>query len=260
MRFGICAKVERSAELRAAGADFVEENVQTLLQGLTDDAKWRAMKRIGRSALPVFAANSLVPADLKITGESVDSERLQWYMGNVAARAARAGMKILVFGSGGARSVPDGFDRRRAKEQIVTFCKMAAGLCANVGITLVAEPLNQKECNIINSVSEAIEYVKAVDHRNFQCLVDSYHFWMENEPLENLSSAMPWIRHVHVADKIGRTPPGESGPEANYRPFFQVLKRANYQGAISVEALGFEEFKTVGERVMDFLRRQWEEA
>lgn len=259
MRLGICTKVEHAAELRAAGADFVEENVQTLLQGLTDDAQWHGMERVNGSALPVFAANSLLPGDLKIAGESVDFDRLQWYMGNTVSRARKAGIKVLVFGSGGARNVPEGFDRQRARGQIVTFCKMAAQLCADAGITLVAEPLNRKECNIVNSVAEAMEYVKAVDHRNFQCLVDSYHFWVENEPLENLTAAMPWIRHVHVADKDGRVAPGESGT-ADYRPFFRVLKRANYLGAISVEALGFDDFQTIGKRVVAFLGRQWEEA
>jgi sugar phosphate isomerase/epimerase len=259
MRLGICTKVERAAELRDAGADFVEENVQALLQGLIDDAEWGGMKRTAGSALPVMAANSLVPGDLKIVGDSVDSDRLEKYLGNVISRANHVGIKVLVFGSGAARNVPDGFDRKRAQAQIISFCKMTAGLCANAGITLVAEPLNRGECNIINTVAEAMEYVKAVDHPNFQCLVDSYHFWLENEPLENLTAAMPWIRHVHLADKDGRVAPGESGT-ADYRPFFRVLKRANYQGAISVEALGFDDFKIVGKRVVSFIRRQWEEA
>jgi sugar phosphate isomerase/epimerase len=177
----------------------------------------------------------------------------------VTSRAQKAGMKILVFGSGGARNVPEGFDRERAQTQIVAFCKMAAELCGRAGITLVAEPLNKGECNIINTVGEAMTYVKAVNHRNFQCLVDSYHFWLENEPLEALQAAMGSIRHVHVADKDGRVPPGESGT-ADYRPFFQVLKRAKYQGAISVEAVNFNDFETVGKRVIAFLHRQWDEA
>ncbi len=259
MRLGICAKIERAFELREAGADFVEENVQTFLQGLTDDAAWDGLKRTKESALPVLAANSLVPGDLKIVGETVDFERLRRYIGIVVSRAKRAGIKVLVFGSGAARKVPEGFDRKLARDQIVAFCKMAAKGCASAGITLVAEPLNRGECNIINTVAEAMEYVKAVDHPNFQCLVDSYHFWLENEPLENLVAAMPWIRHVHLADKDGRVPPGESGT-ADYRPFFRVLKRANYQGAICVEALGFDDFQTVGKRVVAFIRRQWEEA
>jgi sugar phosphate isomerase/epimerase len=82
---------------------------------------------------------------------------------------------------------------------------------------------------------------------------------MENEPLEDVERAMPWIRHVHVADKDGRVAPGESGT-ADYRPFFRVLKRAKYDGAVSVEATGFNDFETVGKRVIAFLHRQWDEA
>jgi sugar phosphate isomerase/epimerase len=245
MRFGICCKAQRSAELRSAGADFVEENVQSFLQGSVSDAEWHGMEIVRGSPLPVLAANSLVPADLKIVGPSADFEKLQGYMDKVVSRAQKAGMKILVFGSGGARNVPDGVERERAQAQIVVFCRMAAELCGRAGITLVVEPLNRGECNIINTVSEAITYVKSVNHRNCQCLIDTYHSWMENETLEDVERAMPWIRHVHVADKDGRVAPGESGT-ADYRPFFRVLKRAKYDGAVSVEATGFNDFETVG--------------
>jgi sugar phosphate isomerase/epimerase len=259
MRFGICAKIDRGGELKSAGADFVEENVQTLLQGLVDDGQWRAPEASGAAALPLFAANSLVPGDLKIVGESVDFERLGRYIANVTKRARQLGIKLLVFGSGGARNVPEGFDRQRAFAQIVAFCRMAADHCKANGIMLVAEPLNHAECNIINTVPEAMTYVKAVDHPNFQCLVDSYHFWLENERLEDLVAAMPWIRHVHVSDKDGRVAPGESG-KSDFRPFFRVLKKANYSGAVSVEALGFNDFVDAGPRVLAFLKRQWQDA
>ncbi len=259
MRFGICAKAQRAGELRSAGADFVEENIQAFLQGFISDSEWQGMEIARGSALPILAANSLVPADVKIVGPAVDFEKLRGYIGKVVARAQKVGMKILVFGSGGARNVPDGFERERAQGQIVAFCKMAAEICDRAGITLVAEPLNRGESNIINTVAEAMTYVKSVNHRSFQCLVDTYHFWVENEAMENLEQAMPWIRHVHVADKDGRVPPGESGT-ADYRPVFRILKRAKYQGAICVEALGFNDFETVGKRVIGFLHRQWDEA
>jgi sugar phosphate isomerase/epimerase len=259
MRFGICSKVQRAGELRSAGADFIEENIQAFLQGLLPDPEWQGAEIARGSALPIFAANSLVPADLKIVGPSVDFEKLQVYIAKVVSRAQKVGMKILVFGSGGARNIPDGFDRERAQVQIVAFCKMAAELCGRAGITLVAEPLNRGESNIINTVAEAMTYVKSVNNKNFQCLFDTYHFWVENEPLENLERAMPWIRHVHVADKDGRVAPGESGT-ADYRPVFRILKRAKYDGAVSVEALDFNDFESVGKRVIAFLHRQWDEA
>ncbi len=79
--------------------------------------------RTATSALPISAANSLVPGDLKIVGPVVDFERLRKYIGNVTARAQRVGMKTLVFGSGGARNVPDGFDRARRRNRSSPFAK-----------------------------------------------------------------------------------------------------------------------------------------
>jgi sugar phosphate isomerase/epimerase len=259
MRFGICAPVERAAELKAAGCDFVEENVQNFLQGLVEDSKWLGQAKASASPLTVLAANSLVPGDIKIVGPAVDLAKLRNYMAAVLRRAQSVGMKILVFGSAGARNVPEGFDRQKARRQILDFIRMAAPLAQSNGVTLVAEPLNHTESNIINTVSEAMSYVKDVNHPSFQCLVDSYHFWIDNDSLADLKDAMPWIRHVHVADKDGRVAPGESGT-ADYRPFFKVIKAAGYTGVVSVEALGFTDFKTVAPRVLGFLRRQWQEA
>ncbi len=259
MQFGICAPVERGAELKEAGCDFVEENVQNFLQGLVEDSKWGGAQKAKASPLGVLAANSLVPGDIKIVGPTADLEKLRNYIGVVMRRAQAVGMKILVFGSAGARNVPEGFDRQKARKQILDFVKMAAPVAQKHGVTLVAEPLNHTESNIINTVSEAMSYVKEVNHPAFRCLVDSYHFWIDNDSLADLKVAMPWIRHVHVADKDGRVAPGESGT-ADYRPFFKVIKDAGYKGVVSVEALGFTDFKTVAPRVLAFLRKQWNES
>src|SRR5690606_9868714 len=119
----------------------------------------------------------------------------------------------------------------------------------------------RKECNIINSVEEAMTYVRELNHDNFLCLVDSYHFWVENEPLKNLEKAMRWIGHVHVADKVNRTAPGESGApdESPYVPFFRVLKAGNYKGVISVECKAFD-LTNDSPRIVKFLRQAWETA
>jgi sugar phosphate isomerase/epimerase len=259
MKFGICTSVEQAAVSKAAGADFVEENVQSFFQGQVADQQWTGRARMNGAALTVPAANSLVPGSLKITGPEARRDALGGYMSTVVRRAAATGTRMLVFGSGGARNVPEGLDRNRARDQIIDFLKTCAAVGADHGVTFVVEPLNRKECNIINSVAEAMEYVRAVNHPNVQCLVDSYHLWLEDEPVENVRVAMPWIKHVHVADKVGRVPPGESG-QADYRPLFAVLKSGGYQGLVSIEASKFNDIAGVGPRVIEFLRRQWGEA
>lgn len=228
MKFGVCSGQKNARIAQQAGWDFLEENVQSLLKGLETD--WV----VPQLQMPVPSANSMVPAHLPIVGPNVSHEQLIGYMTNVLSRASQVGIRTVVFGSGGARNVPEGFDRNKAVDQITEFLNLIAPLAQSNGITIVIEPLNRKECNIINSVREAMTYVQAVNHPNIQCLVDSYHFWFEEEPLENLEAAMPWIRHVHVADKEGRVAPGVSG-KSDYRPFFKVLKQGGYDRLIAVE-------------------------
>lgn len=263
-QFGICTGIENAEVVRAAGWNFVEGNVQTVCMGDQDEAAWRAAGWEGKFAaatLAMPAANCLVPASLKVTGPEADLEKLRGYMTNVLRRARRLGLKTLVFGSGGARHVPEGWPRNKAWEQVLGFLQMSAPLAAANDVTIMVEHLNRKECNIINTVAEAMEYVKAVGHPNVQCLVDSWHLWLEEEPLSNLEAAMPWIRHVHLADKEGRVAPGQSaGGGSDYRKFFGVLKKAGYDGRISVEAKFEGGLAETAKGALGFVRRQWGEA
>lgn len=257
-QFGICIAPDQAAEVKAAGWDFVEGHVQNLFQGLVDDAAWSLETKIKSAALPVPAANCLVPGDLKVVGPTANSDALKQYMTRAIARAAKCGTTTLVFGSGVARNVPEGFDRAKARQQILDFAKMSADIGAKQGVTLVFEHLNRGECNIINSVKEAMEYVHALNHPNMQCLVDSWHLWLENEPLENLAAAMKWIKHVHLADKDGRVAPGQSG-KSDYVPFFKVLKAGGYDGRISVEAKFLDAPQSYGP-VLAYIKDAWAKA
>ncbi len=256
MLFGICTPSANAAAVKAAGWDYVEDNVQGLLQGQVPDEQWTEP---APAALPVLAANVLVPGGLKIAGPEADADRLEAYLSVVARRAGRVGIKTLVFGSGAARMVPAGFDLATAGQQVVAFARMAAEVCGERGVTVVIEPLNRNECNIVNTVAEAARYVKAVDHPNCQLLVDTWHLWMEAEPVENVRRSAAMIRHVHLADLHGRVAPGLSG-KADYRPVFRVLKDAGYDGTISFEGAPIPNFETVAPKVLEFVKGQWAAA
>jgi sugar phosphate isomerase/epimerase len=200
----------------------------------------------------------LLPGDMKLTGPSVDRDALSRYMQFVIRRAHAIGCHTLVFGSGAARRAPDGFDPRQAETQIVEFLKSVAPLANQFQVTLVVEPLNRDECNVINRVSHAMRVIERVAHPNVRLLFDSYHAWVEDDSLDALEDVMPYLRHVHLADEQGRVPPGESG-ECDYRPLFTVLKRHGYRGLLSVESPGFDIVKA-GDRVLDFLNEQMRDA
>ena len=258
MRFGVCTSINNAAVMRSAGWDFIEEGAQGFLQGTVPDAQWDGPARLKAAGIPVYSVNMLVPGAMKIVGPDAQPNALRAYITTVVRRAAECGIKICVFGSAGARSVPDGFDRAKARDQIIAFLRDGAAAAGPLGVTIVVEALNRTECNIINSLPEAMDYVRAVDHPACKCLFDSYHFWAEKEPLTHLSDAAKYLAHVHVADLEGRVAPGASGT-SDYRPALAILKSAGYEGSISVEASNFD-VAAAGEQVLRFLKQQWAEA
>lgn len=254
MQFGICTVVENSPAVKAAGWDFVEERVDLLIQGLVPDSEWKGAERVAKCVLPVPAANVLVQPVVKITGPDADIKRLKSYMTTVLDRCVKVGIKTLVFGSGGARRVPDGFDQGKARQQVVEFLKLIAPMLKQRGILLVIEHLNRNETNIILSVEEAMTYVKEMNHPNIQCLLDTYHFWLNQERMDSIAPALPWIKHVHVSD-VDRAPP----KKGDYRSIFAILKKGGYTGPISVEANNFDIEKD-GKQVLALLKDAWNKA
>jgi D-psicose/D-tagatose/L-ribulose 3-epimerase len=255
MRFGICIPIERAGEAAAGGWEFIEEVVTRFLDASIPDSDWHGVEQANQCPLPLIAANRLVPATIKITGPDANRDVLRNYLQTIITRAGKVGIKFLVFGSGPARRVPEGFDRSRARDQMLDFIRMAMPFCSDNGVTLVAEHLYQKETNIMNSLAEAMEYVKAVNHPNFQCLVDSHHFWAEKEPMRDFEAAMPWIKHVHVSDVIGRGAPGETN-DHDYRSFFAGLHRGGYDAAVTVESDDNVHFSDWSKRCLAFLKRE----
>ena len=257
MRFGVCSSLDRAADAKAAGFDFLEASVQELLQGTIDDAGWTGDALAARAPLPIASAYLLVPAAMKIVGPEADLPRLTQYMQRVVRRAKKLGITVLGFGSGGARNVPDGFDRGRAREQLIEFAKVTGDLAGEAGVVVAMEPLNRPECNFVNTIEEVATIVTAVSRPAFRALLDTYHLWREGEPLEHVAAAAQLIAHVHVADLENRTPAGESGT-SDYRPVFALLKRAGYDGMISVESKAFD--AESGARSLEFMKRQWKES
>lgn len=253
MKIGICTAAGNAAAVKAAGFDFVEENVQSLLHAHDQTADvWQGANIALSAALPVPAANSMVPGHLKITGPNADPQAVAKYMTIVLSRARRVGINTIVFGSGGARAVPEGFSHATATDQIVTFLRAIAPLAEDNNVTLVVEHLNKKECNILNGVAECAEVVRRVSHPNVQLLFDSYHFWMDELDLAELKDNVALVRHVHLADREGRVAPSLSGKN-DYAPIFKILKAANYAGRLSIESSPFDH-AAQGPQLSKFLR------
>jgi sugar phosphate isomerase/epimerase len=155
------------------------------------------------------------------------------YAQTALRRAARAGVEVIVWGSGQSRRIPDGFSRAAAEEQFCRLAKKTAALARQYGVILCLEPLNSGETNFINTLAEGAAVLRAVNHPNFKLLADLYHLLREGEGPSAIGRNGKYLYHCHIAEKDRRTPPGTAGDD--FRPFLKALKTINYRGRISLE-------------------------
>lgn len=235
MKFGVCCAPGSAAAAAKAGFDFIEGAVGGFLKPREPQAAFQAaLDEVRAAPLPCPVVNCFVPGDLKITGPAVNLPALRDYVTTVFERAEQAGVEVIVFGSGGARAIPDGFAREAAREQLVAFGSMLAPLARDHGVTVVVEPLNRKECNVLNSVGECAALVRDVAHPGLRLLVDAYHFLRDNDSLDDLAAHGGLLAHVHIATVANRLAPGVE--PCDFGPFFRTLARTGYDGRISIEA------------------------
>jgi sugar phosphate isomerase/epimerase len=175
------------------------------------------------------------------------------YVTATLGRLKKLGVKVVVFGSGGARRVPDGFSKDEAFTQLVDFCRRTAPIARENGITIVVEPLRKQETNIINTAREGLALVKAVDRPEIRLLVDYYHLTEEGESPDIIAEAGPLLAHAHIANPTGRVFPLQAD-ESPYAAFFSNLCKIGYQGRLSVEA-STKDFATEAPQAIALLRK-----
>jgi len=252
VQVGLCTPLRGVEDARAAGFDYVELGTSEIAT-LSDADFEAAADRIKRAGVSTPVTNLFLPATLKVTGADVNRDEQARYVKNAFARLSRLGTRIVVFGSGGARRVPDGFSKEEAFKQIVDFGRRAAVEGQTRGITIAVEPLRRQETNIINSAAEGLDLVTAIDHPNFQLMIDFYHLASEHEDPAIVVRAKDHIRHLHMANPQGRVFPRDA-TEYDYAPFFAALKTIGYDGRISVEAAA-KDLKTDAPPAIALLRK-----
>ncbi len=234
-----CAKIPGLlAVMESAGYDYVEFGVGVTAPEQAEADYERFLEKLAVSRLKAEAFSSFVPPWIRVVGPEVNWSRIEDYVSVATERVARAGGERIIFGSGGARSRPDGWPPEEAEAQLARFLNLAAQYCEAHGIVLCIEPLNAGETNMINRVSEATEWVRRLDRPGVRALADCFHMSMEQEPFESVVAAGDLLGHIHVADR-GRRYPDAFGYDID--GFFAALREAGYDGRVSIEA-NFDDF------------------
>ncbi|MES2440944.1 MAG: sugar phosphate isomerase/epimerase family protein [Verrucomicrobiota bacterium] len=232
---GIAAPLDKAAALKAEGADFLTESVGNLLvPDQPEDVFEKNLAKLAASPLPVLACNGFIrPAHLRCVGAEANHDLILEWSETAFRRLKKAGGKFIVFGSAGARKLPDGWPKEKADEQFVSLLKRLGPLAEAQGITVTVEQLRAEECNYINHIGEGAALIRAANHPNVRMLADLYHMACGGDTPADLKAAMDVVVHIEIAEKAGRTVPGISGDD--FRPYFRVLRETGYKGAVSIE-------------------------
>jgi len=190
-----------------------------------------------------------------------------------AARVAEAldteGLRLLSITTGQAAALEglslsseDTDVRRRAVDRIVSHMAFAEGFGAVVivgslrgadgdlgllseslracavahpAVTIALEPLNRYESRLLNCVTEALEFLDAVDAPNIGLLFDTFHANIEEtSSVESIRRIGDRLVHVHVADS-NRWVPGHG--HVDFGAVERALDEVAYRGAVVLEPL-----------------------
>ncbi len=243
MQFGCCISMLASQAdplgltavgiLAETGFDYVEVSLRDVA-ALGNRKAAEVKAEIEAAGMKCRACNNFFPAEIRLTGPEAEMTRTMEYAARALDCAKELGAEVVVFGSSEARNVPAGFSLGEAGKQLLELLKRLGPLAAERTITIVIEPLNKVESNIINTTLEGLQLAREVGHPNVQLLVDFYHLAVGGERPEVVREAGSAIRHVHFSRPQGRAFPTEWADE--YDEFLGNLARIGYNGRFSIEA------------------------
>ena len=235
---GIAAPLDRAAALKECGAEFLNDSTDKfLVPDQADEVFARNLAKLAASPLKVLACNGFIrPERLHCVGADANHDDVLAWAEIAFRRLEQAKGKFIVFGSGNARALRDGWTKDKADAQFAALLKRMGPLAAQHGITVAVEQLQASECNYINHLGEGAKLIREANHPAIRMNADLFHMARMGDTPDDLKAAMDVVAFVEIAEKAERTAPGVHGDD--FRPYFRVLRDAGYQGVISIEAKG----------------------
>jgi D-psicose/D-tagatose/L-ribulose 3-epimerase len=151
--------------------------------------------------------------------------------------AAQLGSQVIcgpMYSAVGKAHLEDSESRAREWILSVSECRELADYAAGKGIKLAIEPLNRFETDMINTVSQGMEFINDVGRKNIGFHLDTFHMHLEEKSSPDaIRMAGDRIFHFHACEN-DRGIPGTG--QVHWQDIALALKSINYQGPIVIES------------------------
>lgn len=135
-----------------------------------------------------------------------------------------------------AGNIPPGADRAKHRAVYVENLRYAARELAKHNLTLVMEPINQRDMPafFLNTQAEAHAIREELGEKNLKVQMDFYHVQVqEGDVATKLRKYFDHIAHIQIASVPDRNEPDDG--ELNYPYLFRLLDQLGYQGWVGCE-------------------------
>lgn len=203
----------------------------------------RIRKTVQASGLRVTGLHWLLvkPEGLSLTDpDATVRARTIGVMARMTALCAELGGTVLVHGSPKQRQIAPGDTHAVALARMHDGLAKVARAAADADVIYCIEPLSRQETAMLNTVAEAAELVRAIDHPHLRTMIDcSAAGLTEADDIPALIDRwLPTglIAHFQVNDP-NRRAPGQGNMK--FAPVLAALRRHGYDGTIAVEPFDY---------------------
>ena len=237
MRFGCCFGVRTTfaASLRDAGFDYGETCIRDVMS-MDNDAFLDFRRELDKIGLPIESGCVFLVGGLYVNRLQRDFAVIDDYLDRTVRRCSEIGMKTIVFGSGGARAIPEGLTEADVFDDLVVFLREhVLPRTDPAGMRIAIEPLSEPCC--IRTVGEALALSDAVGSESVQVLADNFHMVRVDDPLESIRATRGRMIHAHISRprENGRRTVPMHGDGYDPYPFMKEVFETGCQ-RLSIEA------------------------
>jgi len=144
----------------------------------------------------------------------------------------------MIFGSPKQRNTRD-ISVKEAKKYFAESLAKVADHAEARGVKILIEPLGKGATDVVNTMAEALELSKQVNHPAVKIIFDFHNTTDETEPFDVLiKKYFKHMYHVHVQEMDGKHL-GTGTAVNDFVKAFQVLKDLRYDKWISLEVFDF---------------------
>jgi len=241
--------------IEVAAFTFVKEDVEEISPEKRKQMV-SVMKDVGLECVGIHWLLAPPPKGLHFTTPDVTvRQKTVDYLDKLIDLCGDLGGPCMVFGSPNQRSTM-GIPIEEAKKYFAEGLAKVADHAQQRGVKILIEHLPRYATDVINTLKEALELAKEINHPAIQIVFDFHNAVDETEPFDVLlQKYYKNIEHIHIQEMDGKHLGTGTGIN-DYAKAFQTLKDLKYDKWISLEVFDFSPGgKKIAEESMSVLKQ-----